>query len=512
VPKGVGVQVPSSPRYFAQGLPCDTIIRLGKELKIETEARDDHQVALTVILEPSQMESAKHRAARQISEKKSIPGFRPGKAPYEVVQRSVGESQIVETAVDLLLDEIYPKVVEQAKIEPGAPGSLEKIEDLEKSPKFIFIVPLAPQVELGDYTSIRIAYDWHQPDDRDVEKAVEEIRQMYAKTETVDRAIQSGDFVLVDVKSDLVDGEKPIFERKGYPVFIRADEKSDEWPFNGFSKELIGLNIDETKKLEHKYPKNHPTESVKGKKVTLEVIIKMVRGTILPELTDEFVKQVGPFDSVEAFRDSVKTNLISRSKADYDDEYYVKVTDAIKSEAKIKYAPQTLEHEISHVKEEIESRLAKQGMDLATYLKTRNMDEEKFLSEEVKPTAIKRLERSLLLDEISKVEKIEVSKEILDNTFQQTYYEMAGSPDFQKYMKGKSQPPKQMLNAIAMESANRAYLHLTLERLKEIATGLSKSKDVELSAITKQKEKIASNKSTISKQSPKQKKKTEPES
>jgi hypothetical protein len=110
-------------------------------------------------------------------------------------------------------------------------------------------------------------------------------------------------------------------------------------------------------------------------------------------------------------------------------------------------------------------------MDLPAYLKTREMDEEKFIAEEARPTAIKRLERSLLLDEIARVEKIEVSKDMLDNSFQQTFYEMAGSEDFQKYMKGKSQPPKQMINAVAMESANRAYLQQTLERLKAIATG-----------------------------------------
>ncbi len=145
--------------------------------------------------------------------------------------------------------------------------------------------------------------------------------------------------------------------------------------------------------------------------------------------------------------------------------------EAIKADASIKYSPQTLDHETGHVMEDIKSRLAKQGLDLPAYLKTREMDEEKFVAEEARPTAAKRLERSLLLDEIAKAEKIEVGKEQLDSSFQQTLYEMAGSEDFQKYMKGKSQPPKQLLNAVAMESANRAYLQQTLERLKAIATG-----------------------------------------
>ena len=96
-------------------------------MKLDTQPRDDHQVTLTVTLEQSQMESAKHRAARKISERKSVPGFRPGKAPYEVVVRMFGEGAIVEEAVDLLLDEIYPKALDEAKLEPGASGSLEKM-------------------------------------------------------------------------------------------------------------------------------------------------------------------------------------------------------------------------------------------------------------------------------------------------------------------------------------------------------------------------------------------------
>lgn len=440
-------------------------------MKIDTQAREDHQVTMTVTLDPAQMDSAKHRAARHISERKSIPGFRPGKAPYDVMVRSFGDAAILEEAVDLLLDEVYPEALSEAKLEPGASGSLEKMEDLDKSPRFIFTVPLAPSVELGDYSALRFPYDWKEPEDKDVDVAIDELRQMYAKTEAVDRPIELGDFVLVDVKSDLFEEEKPIFERTGFPVFIRTDGKDDEWPFPGFSNLLVGIKINETKRIERKFPKNHPNAVLQGKKVSFEVNIKMIRGTILPDLNDEFAKQLGAFENFQALRESVKTNLSSRSKADYDDVYFSQVIDAIKLITVIKYAPQTLDHEVKHVMEDIKTRLTKQGMELAAYLKSKEMDEEKFVAEEVRPTAIKRLERSLLLDEISKSEKIEVSKELLDTAFQQTYYEYAGSEDFQKFMKNKSQPPKQFLNALAMESANRAYLQQTLERLKAIVTG-----------------------------------------
>jgi trigger factor len=443
-------------------------------LKIETQPRDDHQVTMVVTLETEQMEGAKRRAARKISERKSVPGFRPGKAPYDVIVRTFGESAIVEEAVDLLLDEVYPKALEESKVEPAAPGSLEKVDDLDKKPKFTFAVPLAPTVELGRYRSIRVPYDWKEPDEKKVEEALQELRQMYAKTETVDRPIEKGDFALVDIKGTggkAAEGGAPAIERTGFPVFVRADDKPDEFPFPGFSKDLIGLSAGSNKTFGHKFPKDHADENLQGETVEFQVTVKMVRGSTLPELDDEFAKQAGPFENLQALRDTLKANITSQSKAEYDDEYFVKVMEKVKGGATIAYAPQTLDHELEHVMEDIKSRLAQQGLDLPAYLKSRDMDEAKFIETEARPAAIKRLERSLLMDEIAKTEKIEISQETLNASFQQTWGEMSGTQGFQKYVNGKAQPPKQLMNAVAMESANRAYVQLTLERLKAIANG-----------------------------------------
>jgi trigger factor len=443
-------------------------------LKIETLPRDDHQVDMIVEIDPEQMEGAKHRAARRISERRKIPGFRPGKAPYGVVLHTFGESAIVEDAVDLLLDEIYPKALEEAKIEPGAAGSLEKVENLEKVPKFTFLVPLAPKVELGDYRAIRQAYEWEEPDESKVDESLNELRQMYAKTETVSRPIQKGDFVLIDLKGykeRAVEGEAPLIDRPGLPVFIRTDEKAGEFPYVGFSNELIGLNVDDTKSFSHKHKKDDKDENLKGQTVQYSVNVKMVRGSTLPELNDDFARQAGPFENLKGLRDAVKANLATQSKAQYDDDYFSKVMEKIKEGAIIKYPPQSVDHEVQHVMEDLKSRLAEQNLDMAAYLKSRDMEEEKFIQEEARPIAIKRLERSLIMEQIAKTEKIEVNQEILQSSFQQTWGEFQGDASFQKLTRGKAQPPKQIMNAVAMESANRAYVQQTLNRLKEIAIG-----------------------------------------
>jgi trigger factor len=471
-------------------------------LKIETQPRDDHQVTLIVELEPEQMEGAKHRAARRISERKSIPGFRPGKAPYEVVVRNFGEGVIAEEAVDLLLDEVYPKALEEAKLEPGASGALEKVEDLDKKPKFTFKVPLAPSVDLGDYRSIRLPYDWKEPGEDKVEESLAELRQMYAKTETVNRPIQKGDFVMIDLKgtkAKAAEGEAALMDRPGLPIFVRTEEKADEFPFPGFPDELVGLSINGSKSFSYKYDKKYKDESLAGQTVKFDVTVKLVRSSLLPDLNDEFAKQVGPFENLQALRESVKANLASQSKGEYDDEYFAKVMEKIKEGAKIKYPPQVVDHEVEHVMEDLKSRLAGQGLDMAAYLKSRQMDEEKFVAEEARPIAVKRLERTLIMDEVAKAEKIEVNQEMLQSSFQRTWGEYQGDTGFQKLMRGKSQPPKQLMNVVAMESANRAYVQQILNRLKDIATGQAP----EVSAEKKTGEKPAAKKSTPKKTTPK---------
>jgi trigger factor len=416
-------------------------------LKIETQPRDDHQVALVVEVDPDQMAGAKRRAARRISERKSIPGFRPGKAPYEVVLRTIGEGAITEDAVDILLDEVYPKALEESKLQPGAAGTLEKVEDLDKSPKFTFVVPLAPTVDLGDYRSIRLEYDWKEPGEDKVEESLEEMRQMYAKTETVERPIEKGDFVMIDLKGTkegAAPDEPAVMDRPNLPVFIRPDEKPDEFPFPGFSNELLGLDLNESKSFSHTYGPDEKNETLAGSTVKFDVSVKLVRGSILPELNDEFAKQVGPFENLQALREAIKANLATQSKAEYDDDYFSKLMEKIKEGAKIEYPPQVVDHEVEHVMEDLKARLANQNLDFPAYLKSRQMEEEKFLTDEARPVAVKRLERALIMDEIAKTEKIEVSQDELKSSFEKTWSEYEDDPGFQKQIKGKSQPPKQL--------------------------------------------------------------------
>lgn len=440
----------------------------GLTLKIEKQLQDDHQMRLIVEVEAERMEASKRRAARKLAERGKIPGFRPGKAPYEIVRRHYGDEALYEQAVDMLVDELYPEVLKQAEVEPAAAGSLEDVEGNE-APKFTFLVPLAPSVTLGDYRSLRLPYEWSAPGKERVDEALEELRLMYATTETVERPLRMGDYAVVNVKADEEDHE---LSREGATVYVGKRDADDVWPYPGFARALIGLKPGESRSLKHKFSRDHLVKALRGRTITFAATVVSVRGVTLPPLDDEFAGMVSSAETLEQLRVVLQNVLEARSKEDYDDEYFVKLVDALREGATIKYPPQVLEHEVEHVLDELRQRLAAQGVELEAYLKTLQMDMPTFLSEEVEPVAKRRLERSLILEEIARVEEIEVDAEDerLETEFKQTLTELHLSGLDLRSIKAR-QDQQRLAGAVAMESASRLLARRTLERLKAIATG-----------------------------------------
>jgi len=442
-------------------------------LKIETTPREDHQVTLTVEVENDRMESAKHRAARQLAKRGKIAGFRPGKAPYDVIRRQYGDEAIIESALDILLDEVYPLALEEAKIEPAAAGALEKMESVEP-PIFIFTVPLKPEVDLGDYRKIRKAYKWKKPNKKEVDAKLEELQKMYATTVAADRPVVEGDYVMTAVvgrKADAADGEEPVWDRESHAVYIAPEERPGEEPFVGFGKALIGMSPDDTKTLTHTFADDDANEALRGATVNFEVTMKTVRGTEFPELDDDFAKSVGAGDTLAELRDILEKNLEEESRAEYDDEYFTEVIDKIKAKATIKYPPQVLERETEAVIQDITQRLEQQGMEFATYLKMQSSDLEKFTEEEARPVAQKRLERGLIFDELARLEEIEVGESDLESEFNRTVMDLASQGYDLNNVKGGKRAQQEIANNIVMQSASQIVTRRTLERLKEIATG-----------------------------------------
>jgi trigger factor len=442
-------------------------------LKIETTIRDDHQAQLAVELDAETLEKYMHKAAKKISQDAKIPGFRPGKAPYDVVKRMYGEDALKQQALDLMVDEIYPDVIKEAKVEPSAAGTLKNIVSMDP-PQLEFLVPLAPEVELNDYRSMRIDYNPPSVTDEEVGNVIEDVRRQSATAEPVERPAQEGDLVYFMIKSTISqpeEGENAEFlTPTPYQMIIGQDENREgAWPYPGFSKELIGLSSAETKDIPYTYPEDIEYTKLRNREVVFHVEIQSVKEMILPELNEEFANNMGEFKDMDDMRKVVHDQLEVNKLAEYDETYVAGMIDQIIEQSTIKFAPQTLDEEVEHLLLHLEEDLKQQHMDLGAYLKARQMEKDAFIENEVKPAASKRLKRSLVLDTIARNEKIGIKNEELQYAVAQRLQEFQNSPNFPK-----KQSPAQMRefgNAIMYDTAGVLLSQHTLTRLKDIASG-----------------------------------------
>ena len=449
-------------------------------MKIETETRDDHQIKLIVELEPEMLERKMRTAARHISEHNKFPGFRPGKAPYDIVLRVVGEERVKQEAIELLVDEVYPEALKEQNLEPAAVGSLEEIISTVP-PKFSFIVPLKPAVALGEYKAVRVPYAYPGVSAEEVQTAIEKFRNSYSTFEPVDRPAEEEDVLSITYSGYNVteNGEGNVFEDRPLQVrILKNDEAREaEYPFIGFSRKFLGLKALDEQDLEFTYPEDYSRLDQKGKKFRYHVRLDSVKKVVLPEVNEEFIKNFGEFTSIEDFKAEITKQLEANNLADYDYQYYKQIIDKIKSGASIKYPPQYLEDEKAEVTKSIEHDLSHQKMDLESYLKIRQLTREEFIDKEVVPSAIERLERSLILNELSKSENIVLTDEDMQTSYTETLNEMVGTPDFEKLQ--KKMPKKKLIDAIAMEAASRAMNRRVFESLKKIATGEAETPKIE---------------------------------
>lgn len=443
-------------------------------LKIDTQPRDDHQVRMVTEIEPELLERKKHSAAREIATRQKIPGFRPGKAPYDIVRRQVGEEAIEEKAIDMLLDEVYPQALDQSGIKPFGPGTLEEI--VSKDPlTFAFVVPLAPEVDLKDYTTVKLEFTPPVVDDTQVDSFIERMRASYATMSPVDRPAGPGDVVFLTLEgSTIVPGGEPEVLVASRPMEVTIPKEGEEpspgeWPFPGFAARATGLKSGEEKTFNYTFTDDSPYESLKGKQAEYHIQVTSVKESELPELNEDFAQQAAGADSIDKLRELVRVSLEEQAVNEYEGAYFNDVVNKILDQASVKFPPQAVDEEIHQLLHNVEADLARQKMDLPAYLKLRKLEEKDFIETEIRPAAIRRLERSLVLDQLAKAEDIRLDENLYQNQYYRTISELQGQVDMEALQKKKN---SRMANAIAMEALNRTMNRQLLARLKKIASGI----------------------------------------
>jgi len=387
-----------------------TFVWRNEILKIETQELEDRQVELTVEVPDDRVQAAKRSSAKRLSKDTRIPGFRPGKAPYEVIVSKFGEEVIFEEALEILGQEAYRESLEDAELDPYAPGSLEEV--VSREPLVLrFTVPLVPEVELGDYREIRIPYEATEVTDEAVESMMEELRQRQALIEPVERPAEDSDLVVLDIHGELVneedDEDVELVNQEGISVLV--DEETD-FPFLGIYEHLLGIVEGDEKTVEHTFPEDYAAEDLQNKPASFQLKCIGVKSRFVPEWSDDLAKSIGEFEDLLDLRIKVRESLTEQSTQEAESAYAEQVMEMVMEGAQVTYPPVVLENETDHLMRDLEMRLSSQNLAFDDYLKIEGKNVEE-IRDELKPAAEERVSRGLVLGQVVEEENLEVDDE-----------------------------------------------------------------------------------------------------
>jgi len=430
-------------------------------VKVTREKEENCQVFLRIELEPAEVEKSIEQSYRRLVGRASIPGFRKGKAPREVLERFIGKESLLEDALNNLLPQVYEQALKEQQIEAIANP---KIEIVQTDPVvFTATVPLKPAIELGDYHSIKLTPEPVEVTKDEVDAVIEQLRRQHGTWEPVERPVAFDDLVTLDVESQ-VEG-KPFFSQQGAQYQVLPNQPI---PTPGFADQLIGMKVGEEKEFKLQLPQDYPTAELAGKEAQFKVKVNEVKQQRLPKLNNEFAKLVSPeFKTMASLRKQLTKNIRLRAEQRTKEEFEEKVVDAVVDLSKVEFPPVLVESEIDRLMEQQTRWLQESGRGLEEYLSRLNKTEEE-MREELRPVATKRVTRSLVLGRVADEEKIEVSDDEI-------------SADLEKLVQG-SENKAEMEKRISSPQVRGSMEQLlatqkTLKRLVEIAGGSKDAKE-----------------------------------
>jgi len=375
-------------------------------LKVSSERLEGCLVALTVEIEPEEMEKAQEGAYRRLVKKVAVPGFRKGKAPRALLELHIGKGSFDAEALDRLVPELYDQAIEQEKVIAIGQPDLEMTQ--ADPPIFKATVPVRPEVELGDYHSIKVTKDKVEITDEDVEQGIDNLRQMQATHEPVERDAGLNDIVIIDVEG--IVEEKTVLDSKESQYRIT---ENSVMPVAGFADQIQGMKAGDQKEFTLPFPEDHASEELAGKDCLFKVSMSDVKEEKLPEVDDEFAKSMGQgIETVEQLKEKLRENITTAAERDSQSKLENEVIDGIAAISKVEFPAIFTEQEIDRLGNEQMMRLG--GMQVQDFLKYRGITEEDFRNE-LRPAAEKRVMSSLILNKVHDTENVEVDEAEIDS-------------------------------------------------------------------------------------------------
>lgn len=376
-------------------------------MSLQVEKLEKNMAKLTIEVPASDLEKALQSAYKKQKNKISLPGFRKGKVPRQMIEKMYGAEIFFDDAANEIIPKAYADAYDECELEIVSRPEINIVQ-IEKGKPFIFTAEVAtkPEVTLGDYKGLKVDKVSTRVTQKEVDEEIEKERERNARTiEVTDRAVQDKDEVTLDFEG-FVDGVA--FEGgKGedYPLTIGSGSF-----IPGFEEQLIGAEIDKEVEVNVTFPKEYHSEELAGKDATFKCTVHTIKAKELPELDDEFASEVSECETMDAYRAEVKKNIKERKERTGKEKKENQAVDQAIENAQMDIPEAMIEFQVRQMADDFARRIQQQGLTVEQYFQFTGMTAEKML-EEMRPQAEKSIKTRLVLEAIVKAENIEVSDE-----------------------------------------------------------------------------------------------------
>jgi len=375
------------------------------------EKQEGNEGTLTITVSADQFNSALDEAFKKVVKDVTLPGFRKGRIPRNIFENRFGVESLYQDAVDIILPNAYSEAVEQTEIFPVDQPSID-IEEIGKGEDLVFVceVTVKPEVKLGEYKGIEYDEETVEVTDEELDAEFEKLQESQAELILKEEgAVEEGDTVVIDFEGFL--GDEPFDGGKGENHSLEIG--SGQF-IPGFEEQLIGKETGDETEVNVTFPEEYHATELAGKEARFEVKIHEIKEKEVPELDDEFAKDVDEeVETLAELREKKENELLKQKETEYENKTRETIINAVTENAEIDIPEAMVETELENMLREFEQNLQMQGMTLENYSMFSGQSEDE-IKEQMKKDAGKRVKTNLTLEAIFEEEELEVSQESID--------------------------------------------------------------------------------------------------
>lgn len=417
-------------------------------MSVQVENLEKNMAKLTIEVSAEELEKALQSAYLKQKKNISIPGFRKGKVPRAMIEKMYGAGVFYEDAANALIPQAYSQAAEESKLDIVSRPEIH-VEQIEKGKPFIFTAEVAvkPDVTLGEYKGVAVPVSHTEVTDEEVEAELKKEQEKNSRTITVeDRAAEKGDIVTIDFEGT-VDGET--FQGgsgKDYPLTLGSGTF-----IPGFEDQLVGAKAEDVVDVHVTFPEDYNSEELKGKAAVFKCTVHKIETKELPELDDDFAKDVSEFDTLEEYKNSLREDLKKKKEDEAKREKENAAVDKAVANAQMEIPDAMLDTQAAQMVDNFARRLSAQGMSMEQYMQYTGQNAAA-LQEQMKPQALKQIQTRLVLEKVAQVENIQISDERLEEEFEKMAKRYGMEKDKLKEILGDAEKD-QMREDLAVQEA-----------------------------------------------------------